>query len=458
MNLYVANNYLPSQTALSQNYANELASALLQKPVLQHHSVIRLGGTPRRGNSKQRINSPSQDKKFVPSVQYDPRNIGGDNEYFTPVKYNAKINYADYSTPSYKLYPEITTVSSQILHKENRYFVTSRPLRPSAFAGREQHLIKKPALVANQNDDYDQDYAVRLVNTVVNYPNKEFSGLRYIPSPNVQHQSVKQSTVSQIYRKPNVNLNNIIKSFQLSEQLPEMLNKDNIDSSIKTLVEILNILHNSKQEDFPQLQRLPPSAPPSRLTGYKPKTYTQPKVVTETRFQVTPNPLIFTDDPERYKMTDDNIQIKAPLQSDYNTNQVKNENVEYYIPYVQEVSNSPKQELRPTHVPEKTTGHVYQITEDLSDDILQDERYTLPISTEAASTSHDYVAPNELTQPDTKTSRPSLKYGATRGKPNVDYPAYATIPETDFSCKDQRYKGFFGDPATRCQVSIMKLY
>ncbi|XP_012217155.1 uncharacterized protein [Linepithema humile] len=457
MNLYVANNYLSTQTALSQNYAGELSGVLLQKPAPQQHTLIRLSGAPRRGNGKHRINSPGQDKKFIPSVQYDPKNIGGDNEYFTPIKYNTKINYADYSAPPYelyreqKIYPEITTAPSQILHKENRFFAGSRPLRPSTFM-REQHLIKKP-LAGNPQDDYDQDYAARPPNAVVNYSNKEFSGLRYIPSPNVQHQSVKQSTISQIYRKPNVNLNNIIESFQLSERLPEMLNKDNIDSSIKMLVEILNILHNSRQEDFPQSQRLP-SVPPSRLAGYdgyKPKTYTQPKVVTETRFQATPNPLIFTDDPERHKATHDNIQIKVPLQSDYNANQVKNEKVEYYIPYIQDISNSPKQEFRPTSIPDKATGHSYQITEDLSDDILHDERYTLPISTEA-SISHEYVAPNELTHPDTKTPQSSLKYGATRGKPNVDYPAYAIIPETDFSCKNQRYKGFFGDPATRCQV------
>lgn len=470
MNLYVANNYLSTQAALSQNYGSELSGILLQKPALQQHSLIRLGGAPRRGNSKYRVNSPSQDKKFVPSVQYDPKNIGGDNEYFTPIKYNTKINYAEYSTPSYelyqeqKIYPEITTASSQILHKENRFLAGSRPLRPSIFM-REQHLIKKP-LVGSPQDD--QDYAARPLNTAVNYPNKEFSGLRYIPSPNVQHsQSVKQSTISQVYRKPN--LNNIIESFQLSERLPERLNKDNIDSSIKMLVEILNILHNSRRENFPQLQGLPalPSAPPlpsvspTRLTGYdgyKPKTYTQPKVITETRFQVTPNPLIFTDDPERYKATDENIQIKIPVQSDnYNANQVKNEKVEYYIPYIQDISNNPKQGFEPISIPDKTTEQSYQITEDLSGDILQDERYTLPISTEA-STSHEYVASNELTRPDAKTPQLSLKYGATRGKPNVDYPAYATIPQTNFSCKNQRYKGFFGDPATRCQVSIEILY
>lgn len=452
MTFYVANNYLHAQTALEQNYATDPSINLLRKlSPPEQHPLSRLGGVPRRGSNKYRVNLPDQDKKFVPSVQFDPRNIGGDNDYFTPVKYSAKINYAEYSTPSYQLYrvektyPEITTPSTQIL-QENRYFVTARPLRPPVPA-REQHLIKP--LLGSSQDDYDQVTA-KIPNVIVSYPNKEFEGLRYIPPPihpNVQQQS---STTSQIYRKPNVNINNLVKSFQLTEQLPEMLNNDNIDSSIKTLLEILNILHNSRQENLPQPQK--PLLSPPRLTNYKPKTHTRPKVITETRFQATPNPLLITEDPERYKVADvDNVRIKTPqLQSDYNINHIKDEKVEYYIPYVQDISNESNQQgLRPTSRPD-TTEHTYEITEDLSDDVLQDERYTLPISTEA-SVSQEYVAPNEITHPKPKTS---LKYGATRGKPHVDYPTYAIIPETNFSCKNQRYKGFFGDPATRCQVSI----
>uniref|UniRef100_A0AAR5P5I7 Chitin-binding type-2 domain-containing protein n=1 Tax=Dendroctonus ponderosae TaxID=77166 RepID=A0AAR5P5I7_DENPD len=42
--------------------------------------------------------------------------------------------------------------------------------------------------------------------------------------------------------------------------------------------------------------------------------------------------------------------------------------------------------------------------------------------------------------------------GGTPGKAGVDYPALSSIPKTTFSCKTQRYKGFFGDPDTNCQV------
>lgn len=46
----------------------------------------------------------------------------------------------------------------------------------------------------------------------------------------------------------------------------------------------------------------------------------------------------------------------------------------------------------------------------------------------------------------------AIKYGATRGKPFIDYPAYSSIPKTNFECKKQRYKGFFGDPESECQA------
>ncbi|KAL3278766.1 hypothetical protein HHI36_016292, partial [Cryptolaemus montrouzieri] len=42
--------------------------------------------------------------------------------------------------------------------------------------------------------------------------------------------------------------------------------------------------------------------------------------------------------------------------------------------------------------------------------------------------------------------------GGTPGISGVDYPALDAIPPTSFDCKTQRYKGFFGDPETNCQV------
>lgn len=53
---------------------------------------------------------------------------------------------------------------------------------------------------------------------------------------------------------------------------------------------------------------------------------------------------------------------------------------------------------------------------------------------------------------DAEKPLPPGKPGPNSGQPGIDYPNYSVIPETAFSCKQQRYKGFFGDPETNCQV------
>ncbi|XP_073813368.1 uncharacterized protein isoform X1 [Musca autumnalis] len=47
---------------------------------------------------------------------------------------------------------------------------------------------------------------------------------------------------------------------------------------------------------------------------------------------------------------------------------------------------------------------------------------------------------------------PNKHPGPSTGRPGIDYPNYAAIPQTSFDCSQQRYKGFFGDPETNCQV------
>ncbi|XP_054082188.1 uncharacterized protein LOC105218627 isoform X2 [Zeugodacus cucurbitae] len=47
---------------------------------------------------------------------------------------------------------------------------------------------------------------------------------------------------------------------------------------------------------------------------------------------------------------------------------------------------------------------------------------------------------------------PNKHPGPSTGRAGIDYPNYADIPQTNFNCGEQRYKGFFGDPETNCQV------
>ncbi|XP_017847445.1 uncharacterized protein LOC108603286 isoform X2 [Drosophila busckii] len=51
-----------------------------------------------------------------------------------------------------------------------------------------------------------------------------------------------------------------------------------------------------------------------------------------------------------------------------------------------------------------------------------------------------------------KLNAPNKHPGPSTGRAGIDYPNYADIPKTSFECTSQRYKGFFGDPETDCQV------
>uniref|UniRef100_A0A336MGL1 CSON001423 protein n=1 Tax=Culicoides sonorensis TaxID=179676 RepID=A0A336MGL1_CULSO len=53
---------------------------------------------------------------------------------------------------------------------------------------------------------------------------------------------------------------------------------------------------------------------------------------------------------------------------------------------------------------------------------------------------------------DLDATKPIGPPGPNTGRAGIDYPNYSEIPETSFTCKEQRYKGFFGDPDTNCQV------
>lgn len=93
MTFYVANNYVNGQTLLPQNVAKGYqSSALVRK---EPQPFVRLNNGVRKGNI-HRLNPQSPDRKFVPSVQYDPHRLGSDNDYFAPVKYSAKLGHDDY--------------------------------------------------------------------------------------------------------------------------------------------------------------------------------------------------------------------------------------------------------------------------------------------------------------------------------------------------------------------------
>ncbi|XP_017488900.1 PREDICTED: uncharacterized protein LOC108377149, partial [Rhagoletis zephyria] len=77
----------------------------------------------------------------------------------------------------------------------------------------------------------------------------------------------------------------------------------------------------------------------------------------------------------------------------------------------------------------------------------------------AASQDYDYSTDSEEVNggaPDLSSVLspvlPNKHPGPSTGRAGIDYPNLADIPQTNFNCAEQRYKGFFGDPETNCQV------
>lgn len=65
------------------------------------------------------------------------------------------------------------------------------------------------------------------------------------------------------------------------------------------------------------------------------------------------------------------------------------------------------------------------------------------------------VRPTKKPKPVYRRPDPIDEYDSdegNQGRPGIDYPTLSVIPKTSFDCKTQRYKGFFGDPETNCQV------
>ncbi|XP_015431058.1 PREDICTED: uncharacterized protein LOC107187467 [Dufourea novaeangliae] len=483
MTFYVANNYVNSQTPLPQVTEKEYQSSALVRQNQQ--PLVRVNNVARKVNF-HRVIPQNHDQKFVPSVQYDPHSLGSDNNYFTPVRHTAKSGHDDHPAPYqvYQdrkvIYPDIIPSPSQITRKEHRYYTNHvRPLRPYTTNGRE-HLPRKQLtkpVHSNIRDDYALDYNVRPTVNGVHYPAMDFHGHRPGLPPAYSTvstlapiQGKQLPTIHQLIRNPNINLEQIVESLHLSERLPEMLNRDNIDNSLKTLAEILDILHSKKTDEFPQVQQAPltplvkaPSRLPQKVPNVKPRPQSRPKVITETRFQATPNPLYLTEDPERYKLTsyEDEINPLPPPQPSYVEDSLNNNKLlEYYTPVVQDVPAKNKDVFLPTIRPHANhqspsdgpTENTYEITEDLGEDVLQQDRYTPSSPATTESPVYSYTKPNEISTPKYSVPQTSVKHGATQGEAHVDYPAYSTIPLTNFSCKEQRYKGFFGDPDTGCQV------
>ncbi|XP_075976052.1 uncharacterized protein LOC142976523 [Anticarsia gemmatalis] len=188
---------------------------------------------------------------------------------------------------------------------------------------------------------------------------------QYVPAPATTQPPRATSTT--------VPLATLLSSLQLNKSIPKPITKDNVGSSIRTLLQVLTALKAVPQHNDVEAPVLS-----------SPKPFV-PKIV-----DVTPKPDI------------EQIQPATEHPASVSDEDLHDE------PYLAHV-NPPSQHLDD----HPTNGGTSQ-------------QFPLP------TTSDDE--------------------GGTPGRPGIDYPTLTVIPPTRFDCKTQRYKGFFADPETRCQV------
>ncbi|XP_026330252.1 uncharacterized protein LOC113237799 [Hyposmocoma kahamanoa] len=182
--------------------------------------------------------------------------------------------------------------------------------------------------------------------------------------------------VEPVPAKATVSLGDLLNSLQLNKSIPKPITQENVGSSIRTLLQVLNALKamNSQNDvESPLLSTPKPFIAPEEIEEMSPKP-----IIEGTPTPVSLSPIPYGD--------------------------LQNE------PHLAQV-NTPSQHL--------------------------DESFP----SGGGSTSQRFPLP--VTSDDE---------GGTPGRPGMDYPVLTSIPSTSFDCKTQRYKGFFADPETRCQV------
>ncbi|KAI8420945.1 hypothetical protein MSG28_008099 [Choristoneura fumiferana] len=336
--------------------------------------------------------------------------------------------------PKYKLVPyEQTPPVKVIPHNDHVYDAPKRPIEVPVMVTKEQVYIKprpRPQYVYEEVEV--QQPTVRKQPSIVSEsyyekrPNSEFSkpsvvggfkpifshiqtteapAYTTIPEPSLTHfESQKQHPVQIIetssaypevndYRqnyyeyvveqptyKPEPHLSSntmtigdLLNSLQLNKSIPKPITRDNVASSIRTLLQVLNALKAMPQQNEVEVPVLS-----------TPKPFVAAKIV--------------------------EVPVPVPVK--------------------------PVLAIAPTPA--------------TSAEELHEEQYLAPVNTPSQHLDENH---QDGSSSQSFPLRPhSDDEGGTPGRPGVDYPVLTIIPPTAFDCKTQRYKGFFADPETRCQV------
>ncbi|CAH1635653.1 unnamed protein product [Spodoptera littoralis] len=278
----------------------------------------------------------------------------------------------DVQQPPIRKQPSI--VSESYYEKQRPQLLLAQPIVQSGFKPivNSPQYSKEPATYTTSVPDVDLDFENQKYETHLQSPQ---SGNYEEIKPHYYQYVVDQAPT---YKPPPATSNtaplaSLLNSLQLNKSIPKPITKENVSASIRTLLQVLNVL----------------KAVPQSINGGVPVLSTPKPFVASELVKVSKPSIDAQSDPE----------------------------------------------------PEQPT---------LPDAEFPEEPYLAPVNT--PSQQLDELSPGVGSSQHFPLQQASDDEGGTPGRPGIDYPILTTIPTTSFDCKTQRYKGFFADPETRCQV------
>ncbi|KAL4711393.1 hypothetical protein ACJJTC_016147 [Scirpophaga incertulas] len=312
---------------------------------------------------------PQNDNVYrVPKLPVSAPISNKEQVYIKPRPLRPEYTYENFHSPQTTSARKPPAVVSETYFENRRpQSVLIQPVIESGFkpiVNPTIHTTLAPIIASEQNEKPIHHFEIQKQHHVVDITPDVPTGFK----PNYYQYLVDKPTVKppQYVQTNTITLADLLNSLQLNKSIPKPITRENVGASIKTLLQVLNALKTSPQQDN--------AVPVSSTT----KPFIEEKII------VTAKPEVVT---------------LAPI---------VNEPDFHDEPYLSDVK-TPSQHI-----------------DDFSMGLSTSQRFPQPVNSDDE--------------------------GGTPGRPGIDYPVLTTIPETEFDCKTQRYKGFFADPATRCQV------
>lgn len=395
---YIPIAYIPGGRGISYNpETHYYPNSYYQTPISTENTKYYSTAKPKYSTTQ----APTTEKKFPFSylTEYAAQHGVQNNDYYkylvTPATLKHQANY-EIKKPSYNHELAVTTPKSEYLNFRYNLYKTQAP---------KYDVTTAPSTVEITSPKH------YLVNKVV-------SSTQY---PDASHLSHVTTPYAVTYDYPDEQYVAHTKAPKFIAKTPEP-----VTQSAKTLMTIM------KSQELPYQQ-------------------------VQTRIQFVPKPYIVPSASQADFSVDDllngyniNKQLPDKITADNIKQSIRT--LSYILQVLQKADS-----ISYHHKPHFSSKEIFDTLKESQPISAIEHNSVSPV--QQVDDSYDpYDAPKQHVAPHLFQEKPYKDNQGTPGRAGIDYPVLSVIPETSFNCKTQRYKGFFADPDTKCQVSIREVF